>query len=344
MRANGLGARLARVLLGLLLAFPSAALEVRVARLAVVDETEGPAADAGRPGTDLLRELRSEAAAGSLSFREAEAAETPASLLEAAAICERHGYSCLLYGYVKRTEASLSAELKLLDHDSGRLAAVFFGGDDPAHYDRLMRDMAAKVRGYFLSEMGLPAAGPVEPRRNRVELTGWLGYWTPTGGDWDRVMAGIAAVGFGARLIPSDRLFTLGSRGGWLALGLEGEYGLGMNEPAYESFFLHVVKLRLALEAVLDLPAGHAAGLGLGFLAELDSAAQDRKYASLFTGTTLAPGLCLSVLYRYQVSRRLALGVTALLEVAAYSPALVTFSPRLFVAFRKGDSDGTPRP
>ncbi len=346
MRGNGFGGRLARVLLclGPWLAFPAEALEVHVAPLAMVDDTGSREAEDGRPGADLLRELRRESSGDSLAFREADAGESPASLLEAAALCERNGYACLLYGYVRRTQVSLTAELKLLDPESGRLSAVFFSGDDPAHYDRLMRDLAAKVREYFFSEIGLPPARTLEPQRNRLELAGWLGYWTPAGGEWGRVMAGIGAVGLGARLIPSDPLFTLWSRSAYLALGLEAEYGLGMNEPGYESFFLHAVKLRLALEAVLDLPAGHAAGLGLGLLAELDTAAQDRKYASLFTGTTVAPGFCLSVLYRYRLTGRLALGVAGLLEVAAYSPALVTFSPRLFVAFRKGDSHEPPRP
>ncbi len=331
------GARLASALLLSFLSLPAAALEVHVAPLAVVDDAESREAEAGRLEADLLRELRREQAGDSLSFQEAQAREIPASLLEAAMLCERNGYACLLYGYVKRTEVSLSAEVKLLDHSSGRLAAVFFGGDDPDHYDRLMRDLAAKVREYFRSEMGLPPAPPLAPKRNRLELAGWLGYWTPLGGEWDRVLAGVTAAGLGARLIPADPLFRLWSRGAYLALGLEGEYLLGMNEPGYESFFLHAAKLRVSLEAVLDLGGGHAAGLGAGLLAELDTAAQDRKYASRYTDTTLAPGLCLSVLYRYRLSGRLALGVAGLLEVAAYSPVLVTFSPRLFVAFRKGD-------
>ncbi len=348
MRGDGFGGRPARVLalvwLWPWLALPAAALEVHVAPLSVVDDTGGRQLEVGRPETDLLRELQGMSLGDGLAFRAAEAGQSPAGLLEAAALCERNGYACLLYGYVRRTEVSLSAELKLLDPESGRLSAVFFSGDDPEHYDRLMQDLAAKVREYFLSEIGLPPGRTPEPRRNRLEFAGWLGYWTPAGGEWGRVLAGIGAVGLGARLIPSDPLFSLWSRSAYLALGLEAEYGLGMNEPGYESFFLHAVKLRLALEAILELRAGHAAGLGLGLLAELDSAAQDRKYASLFTGTTVAPGFCLSVLYRYRVSGRLALGVAGLLEIAAYSPALVTFSPRLFVAFRKGAPDESPRP
>jgi hypothetical protein len=323
--------RLAPVLLLALLPFSLGALEVYVAPLAVLDDTGAGEALASRPEADLLRELRSERTGDCLSFLGSEEAAGPASLLEAAMLCERQGYSCLLYGYVKRSAVALSAELKLLDHESGRLAAVFFGGDDPAHYDRLMRDMAAKVREYFFSELGLPPPEPVRPRRNRLELAGWLAYWTPLGGEWGRVIAGIAAVGLGARLIPANP--------GYLAFVLEAEYGLGMNEPDYESFFLHAARLRIAAEAALDLPGGHAVGLGTGLLVELDSAVQDRKYASLFTGTSLAPGVCLSLLYRYRLSSRLTLGAAGLLEVAGYSPVLVTFSPRVFVAFRKGDDD-----
>jgi hypothetical protein len=346
MSEHGFGARSARVLLWLwaLLAFPAVALEVHVAPLALVEDAERLQIGASRPEADLLRELRRENLGDVLAFRETAAGPSPASLLEAAALCQRNGYNCLLYGYVRRTEVSLSAELKLLDPATGRLAAVFFGGDDPAHYERLMRDLAAKVREYFISEMGLPPARNPESRRNRLEFTGWLGYWTPAGGEWGRVLAGIAAAGVGLSLIPSDPLFSLGSRRGYFAMSLEAEYGLGMNEPGYESFFLHAVKLRTALEAVLELASGHQAGLGLGIQAELDTAAQDRKYASVFTGTTLAPGFCLSALYRYRLTGRLTLGAAVLLEAAAYSPALVTFSPRLFVAFRRGGSDASPRP
>jgi len=336
------------LLLALLFPVPARCLEVHLAPLAVVEEAAHgnpgePEADAaaagGRPEADLLRELRRLGTEEALVFRAAHGADCPGSLLEAAALCERQGYSCLLYGYLKRGRLALSAEIKLLDHDGGRLAAVFFGGDDPAHYDRLVRDLAAKVGEYFFSEMGLPPRRPAPPRRNRLELAAWLGYWTPLGGDWDRVLAGITAVGLGVRLIPADPLFRLGPRTGYLALELEGEYGLGMNEPGYESFFLHVARLRLAAEAMVELGGGHAAGLGAGLLAEADAAVQDRKYTSPFRGTTLAPGASLSLQYRYRLSDRLALGATALLEVVAYSPALVTFSPRLTVAFRKAARD-----
>lgn len=337
---RGLG--LVPALLPLLGLSPSLAmaLEVYVAPLVVIDETGSEALRALRPEADLLRALARGTTGDSLSVLRSreDPAETPRSLLDAALLCERQGYAFLLYGYVKRTAVALSAELKLLDHERGQIAAAFFGGDDPAHYERLMREMAAKVLEYFVTTAGLrPPARAEDPRRNLVELATWLGYWTPMGGDWDRVVAGIATVGLAARLIPAYPLFKLWSRSAYVALGLEGEYGLGMNEPGYESFFLHLAKLRVPVEVVLELPAGHAVGLGAGLLVELDTAVQDRKYSSLFTDTTVVPGFCLTLLYRYSPSGRISLGVESVLEVAAYSPPLLVFSPRLSVSFRKGD-------
>jgi hypothetical protein len=337
---KGPGRLPALVLLLPLLPFPASTLEVYVAALAVVDDTGSAALAVSRPQSDLWRELTREQTGDSLAFLRPDAEHIPASLLEASLLCERLGCAYLLYGYVKRTSVAFSAELKLLDHERGRLAAVFFGSDDPDHYDRLVRDMAAKVREYFFAEAGLRPPRPAEPpRRNLWEFSGWLGYWTPMGGEWDRVIAGIATAGLAARLIPAYPLFVLRSRSAYLSLGLEGEYGLGMNEPGYESSFLHVAKLRFVLEAVLELPAGHAAGLAAGTLVELDTAVQDRKYASPLTDSTVAPGLCLAFLYRYRLSKRLALGAASIVDFTAYSPALVVFSPRLFVSFRKGATD-----
>jgi hypothetical protein len=96
------------------------------------------------------------------------------------------------------------------------------------------------------------------------------------------------------------------------------------------------VRIRIPLEVMLELPAGHAAGLGIGLLVEIDTAVQDRLYAPLFTDTTIIPGGFVTLLYRYALSVRVSLGVTALFEVAAYSPALFIFSPQVVVSYAAG--------
>ena len=70
-------ARLAPFLLLALLPFSLGALEVRVASLAMLDETGAGEAPAGRPEADLLRELRRERTADCLSFLGSEEAASP---------------------------------------------------------------------------------------------------------------------------------------------------------------------------------------------------------------------------------------------------------------------------
>ena len=334
MRIGGL-----LLLLVALSALPAPAQEVYLAPLEIEDEMPGMA-EGLRPEEDLLQALETLGTGASLTavLAPAESGDAPHTLLEAIAFCERLGYPFLLYGYVRRGVASYSAELKLLDRRLGRIATVLFGSDDPAHYDRLMREMAAKLLQYFDSEAGLtkpPAAAAAE--RNLVELWTWAGYWTPAGGEWGRVLAGVASAGLGVRFIPVYPLFRPWARPAYLSMGLDAEYALGMNEPGYESFFLHQARLRIPVDLVLELGGGHAAGIGAGLSVQLDTATQDRKYSPSFRGTTAAPGLCLSALYRYSPSARISFGLAGLMEVAAYSPVLFSFSPRLFFSFAKGN-------
>jgi len=321
----------------LFLAFEASALEVYLAPLAFEDDSDGREAPASSLEADLLGALQQAGLGEAVLLRQTSSSPTPRSLLEAMHLCEKGGYAFLLYGYLKRTAYAYSMELKLLDRERGRIAAQFFASDDSAHYERLIQDTAAKVKDYFRVEMGLEQPRTVEdPRRNLVYFSLCLGYWTPLGGEWDRVVAGVVSAGLAVRFVPTDPLFTLWSRRGHLELGLEAEYGLGMNEPGYESFFLHAVRIRIPLAALLELPAGHAAGLGIGLLVEIDTAVQDRLYAPLFTDSTIIPGGFVKLLYRYALSERVSLGVTALFEVAAYAPALFIFSPQVAVSFAAG--------
>lgn len=314
-------------------------LEVHLARLVFLDDSGGEVREEVRPEAELLRELAGMTGKENLVVRRVRqgAEDTPQTVLEAARLCERYGYSYLLYGYVKRTAYAYFAELKLFDRESRGIGAVFFASDDAAHYDRLVRDLASKIADYFYREVGLqPPANPIRPERNLLEISPSLGYWTPTGGDWDRVLAGLVSLSLAARFIPADPLFRLRSGNGWIAFGLEAEYGLGMNEPEYESFFLHAVRLRLSVEVLGAVGSAHALGAGVGLLVAIDTADQDRKYAPVFSKTAVAPGLSLSLQYRYSLSGSLSLGLINLFDVAAYEQPMVVYSPRVYVSFRLG--------
>jgi hypothetical protein len=323
----------------LALAEPASALEVYLAPLALEEETAGMM-EGVRPEEDLLRALAGLGAGGCVRRAQPESGEAPRSLLEAARWCERQGYPLLLYGFVRGDAAAFSAELKLLDRDSMRIAAVLIGSDDAAHYGRLMSEMAAKLVEYLQGGAGLKRPPQAQvPARNLVEFWAWAGYWTPTGGEWGRVLAGIGSTGLGVRFIPAHPLFRLWSRDAYVSLGLDLEYALGMNEPGYESFFLHQARVRLPLDVILELSGRQAVGIGAGLSAQLDLGAQDRKYSPSFLGAAAAPGLSLCALYRYSPSARLSFGLAGLVEAAAYSPPLFTFSPRIFLSYGKRSRD-----
>jgi hypothetical protein len=323
--------------LALLLAAASPrALDVVLAPLAVQDEGR-PRAAPLRPDSDLLAALTRLRPGDPPLVRRMNPAsdDPPRSLLEAARLCEAHAYPYLLYGYLKRTAYAYQAEVKLFDREAGAIAAVFFGSDDPGHYERLVGDVASKILAYFEHETGLGPERRLEPRSSAVRVVCSLGAWLPISRDWDRVSVGYGTVGLGGRFVPARTLSVAGLRASPV-LGLDLEYSLAANEAGYESFFMHAVRVRVPVALSLEVFRGHSFGIGVGPLLAIDTIAQDRLYADLKVETSVAAGLSLLGTYRYAVSARSAIGLASALDLVGYESPQLTWSPRLFADFRLG--------
>jgi len=126
-------------------------------------------------------------------------------------------------------------------------------------------------------------------------------------------------------------LFQLLRRPGFLALGLDLVYELGASQPGVESFYLHAAKVRLPVEAFLDLGGGHRVGLGIGPLLEVDTMAKAKLYGSSVVSATVVPGAACSVIYQYVLNPTVTLGLANTFDVALYSQPLFTYSPRMLV-------------
>jgi hypothetical protein len=237
---------------------------------------------------------------------------------------------------VRRTENAFHAEIKLYDSEAGEIVAVFFGSDDRRHYDRLVSDVARKILDWFRSEVGFAPRAVPEPARNIVSLPCSLGAWTPLGGDWGRVTTGLAAVAVGVRLVPVRPLFHVRTRPGEVAVQAGIEYALGTNERDYESFYVHLTRVRLTVEASVDIAPRMSLSLGVGPLLAVDTMAQDRLYDSAVVETAVAAGVSLALDYRYAASEGLALGLSNVVDIAAYEDPLAVYSPRLLVDIRLG--------
>ncbi|HEY9595572.1 MAG TPA: hypothetical protein VHE79_13925, partial [Spirochaetia bacterium] len=297
----------------------------------VIEEAGGEAAAPIHPEGDLLRGFAGLPGAGVITMSPAAEGLTVGSLLDAARVCQAQGYGLLLYGFLKRGAQSFTVEAKLFDAERGVVVASFFAADDSAHYERLMRDLAVRILGYFSD----PSFGVVprraEQERNIVSLPMAIGYWAPAGGGWSEVLTGLASVTVGFRFTPLRPLFTLLSHDWQASFGLELDYELGMSQPGYESFFLHAMHARIPIELGVDAGGGSTLALSAGPLFSLDVLAQDRLYATQYVGATAAAGLSFALLYRYALSSDVSLGCSTTLDVAFYDTPLVTISPRFFV-------------
>jgi hypothetical protein len=319
-----------------------AGVELFIAPLVIQDDSGSAAAVGLHPEADLLRDL-AEAAHDVLAVRPTvELPDAPVqTFLDATLLCQRQGYGFLLYGYVKRSEFSVSAEVKLLDSEKNEVTANFFNSDDRNHYLRLMHDLAARIVDYFYNDAGLkPVVRKSSPRHDLLAFAFSLGYWTPSGNEWGPVLAGLGSVSTGISFIPSLPLFLLMSREWYVSLGAGVEYGLGMNQPGHESFFLHSTKLRFPVELHVQLGDDHAFGLGAGPLFQVDTMVQDRMYDSPFIAATAVSGVTISAQYHYAASPLFSLGLAAVADIAFYAHPLVTISPRLFLLFMPQRAQG----
>jgi hypothetical protein len=202
-------------------------------------------------------------------------------------------------------------------------------------------DLAGKILAYFRDELGLgPGLPRSGPEKDLLTLPTSLGYWTPLGGPWGGALKGVACARAGLRLVPVSPLFSFAARPCRLALGLDLEYALGLNGPGLQSFVLHGLRLRLPVEAFMELGGGHSLGLGLGPLLQVDTMVQPRIHDSNLARTTISPGAFLSLSYRYALTRNASVGLSNDIEIASYSRPLISYSPTICLDFRLRQPSG----
>jgi len=312
------------------------ALTIAIAPIAVIDAQSRAVGNKSRFEDDLLGRLSAIPLGGALFFaRSRECDAAPASLLEAARLCERGSHPFLLYGYLRSSEGMCYSELKLLSREGKRIVAAFASADDEDHYPRLVGDLAAKIVRYFADDLALLPEARDSVSRNVFELSFSLGCWTPAG-DWAEPMAGIARAEIGLRLIPKEPLGAIGSRPWSIAAAPRIEYALGISRPGYETSSLHRLSVRFPVEACLGVGSSDLVRASAGVLVGFDILSQERKYGSRLVETAVAGGLCASVAYFRGLSDRLRVGLSCGFDAVFYDDPLYSFSPSISIDYRLG--------
>ena len=259
----------------------------------------------------------------------------PQTLLDVTELCEYHGIQFLLYGYIKKTNHSYDAEIKLYDHEKHEIRYVFYAKDNLENYERMLKDLRGKIIEYFYTDLGLsPTEEDKEAEEGYIGLNFGLGYWTPIG-SWSSFLSGIVTTDLGAHLVPVNPLFEWQKYSFFLRYGLIVSYALGMNKPDYESFYLHLFRIKVPVDLCAQWYDRHLIYFSLAPQLQFDLLIQDRLYDGPFTGKTSVMGLSLAIGYEYRFENsKFALGLSNTFDFAFYSNAQIIYRPFVYGVYR----------
>lgn len=314
------------------------AIDVYVAPIVWIDEAGLSPTPFKTPEKYLSEDLGGRAFDGKVSVFPASmrGGVAPRSLLEAMRAAEESGHEYLIYGFVKKSDETLHAELKLLDVRAKSIAAVFWGSDSKDRYERLMMDLADKVAAYFKDSLD---AGPGRRADEPDAVHAWslpvsLGYWAPFSEGWNKSLSGLVRVKAGVRFWPKRPAYVKHSSRRQLGFGGDFEYAIGMSSPGYEEAFVHSLLWRFVGDIATEWGLRGELGLGAGPFLRVDILSQSRKYSSLYSDASSAIGLGLEGWYSYALSERISLGFSLGLDITLYEKLMASFSPGLRFEYR----------
>jgi len=305
------------------------ALDVFVAPILYVDETEENSRDTIMVQADLLNALWGARTGVILQFGELKnnRINPPASLFDAMTVCRDEEIEYLLYGYVTMRSHSVLAEVRLFDYESRAVVQSFFGMDDTAHYERLIADLARKIILYFGEAFEGVTLEKTEVARLAIPVI--VGYWTPIDSGWIEVKLGTVAAGTGLVFVPTDNLFTVRGIPFYLSLGLEAKYRLGLGYPSGYDAYIHTVYLTTPLRLNVSLTPRHHMFFGLGYTYFLEIFLLADKYADTSTYLFHNMGLNAGFGYRFRANETLSLFFRNDFDFLFNERSLITYSPSL---------------
>lgn|GEM_PF-3334195 len=255
------------------------------------------------------------------------------TILDAAYFCQYYAAELLIYGRLRYTEEYADIVLKLYDPSRQELIETFYGKDDAAELDRLIKDSAMKVYVYLSETLGLaPLWIEREVERALWDFQGRLGWWT-TAGEWRQALAGIMSMEVGAYFTPihplwERRTWRLGGRYGFFF-----EYQLGMNTHGNEPATFHGLGFFFPAEAIFDYREEHRFALSIFPLLQVDVLRQDRKYSTKWRGASVTGGIGSTLSYRFQLDVVHAIGFATGWRLVFYRPLRSHFPVSLFYEY-----------
>jgi hypothetical protein len=304
------------------------ALDIHIAPVLYVDETDENRRDTNRVQADLLAMVQAVRTGTALQFKRLKdnGINPPESLFDAVTVCRNERIEYLLYGYVTRREHNILMEIRLFEYSSRTVMQSFFGMDDPSHYDRLSQDVANKVLRYVGEIFKLDIVAD-RTEVTRIALPAAVGYWVPMDNSWIRAMLGTVTIGSGIAITPSDNLRVIRGMPWYLSTGLDIKYRLGIGNPSGYESSINTLYLTMPLRLHVSLTELHEVFIGLGYTYFLEFFSITNKYSDRERHVYHNMGLYLSLGYRFAVNRTLSLFFRNDFDFFFFFYSLITYAP-----------------
>jgi len=189
----------------------------------------------------------------------------PQSLSEAVRVCQNERANYLLYGFIASKEYTFYAEIKLLDYGRRSLSRTFYSVDDTDNMERLLDDLSKKILSFVEEAFNIPV---LERPPAFTEWSAFLkiGYWTPMGEDWTKLLVGTAMADLGFWVTPTDRLKVNYGYLSSLSTGLDLSYAFALGTRDRYDAYDHIIAVGLPIKLNFKLNSQNSLHTGVGLI------------------------------------------------------------------------------
>lgn len=254
-------------------------------------------------------------------------AEDISNILEASSYCEKEGIGFIIYGSLTRHKFSDSVEMRFYNHSSRSIEQVFYGSDDSENSDRLISDMKFKIHNYLVEELALYEKKEEDEKQSLMTVPLSAGYWLPLDRTWRDLTVSLFSIKSGILLNPFEDILSTDHLDVNFHYGISLLYELGLNDPQYEKFYQHKLKLLLPVELSLTIVEKHRVSLIFSPLYQLDILSKTRNYEEEKVELSSGFGFSSGLTYHYNFSRRFSAGLGTHFDFIFYDNPQINFRP-----------------
>lgn len=167
-------------------------IDIKIAPLVSFND-DGTQSDYDDVYTRLTSELQQYWFNGLVSFSalDRKQAGNIQSVFDAASVCQSEHCDYIIYGYIKNSGQSLSAEIKLYNNPDKRIEQTFYAQDNADECGRLISTMADHIADYLCKKTGTEKQPlPAESYSQIISFPFTVGYWSHVNDVWNTRILG----------------------------------------------------------------------------------------------------------------------------------------------------------